>query len=43
MNGWLLDTHIWIWTITGSERLPDAVRALVDKDHARNTSRTESV
>jgi PIN domain nuclease of toxin-antitoxin system len=27
---YLLDTHIWLWYLTGSERLPGGLRAAVD-------------
>lgn len=30
---YLLDTHIWVWYLTGSERLPAPVRTAVDEAH----------
>ena len=29
MNGLLLDTHIWFWYLSGSDRLPAGIRTLV--------------
>ncbi len=31
MRGHLLDTHIWYWYISGSERLPAAIRNRLDE------------
>lgn len=30
MRGDLLDTHVWIWYLTGSPRLPTAIRHRID-------------
>lgn len=30
MSGYLLDTHLLLWAATGSERLPDTTRALLE-------------
>jgi PIN domain nuclease of toxin-antitoxin system len=31
MTGFLLDTHIWIWYVEGSPRLPPGLRRLLDR------------
>ena len=31
MSGYLLDTHIWFWYLTGSQRLPRRLRRLIDE------------
>ena len=31
LRGYLLDTHIWFWYLTGSERLPHGLRGLIDE------------
>lgn len=31
MTGFLLDSHIWFWYLTGSERLPAGIRTILDK------------
>ncbi len=28
----LLDTHIWIWNLAGSERLPDGFRTILSEE-----------
>lgn len=35
MNGFLLDTHIWLWHAFGDERLSPALRRLVDRTSDR--------
>ena len=30
MSRYLLDTHIWFWYLTGSQRLPERLRHLID-------------
>ena len=30
MRGLLLDTHIWFWYLTGSRRLPEAMRVAIE-------------
>ena len=31
MNGFLLDTHIWLWHALGDDRLPQGLRRLVER------------
>ena len=31
MNGFLLDTHIWLWYVGGDDRLPPGLRRLIDR------------
>ena len=31
LNGFLLDTHIWLWHLTTSARLPKGLRTLIDR------------
>lgn len=31
MSGFLLDTHVWIWYVDGSPRLPPGLRRLLDR------------
>lgn len=31
MKGFLLDTHIWLWYLGGSSRLPKGLRQLIDE------------
>jgi len=31
LNGYLLDTHVWIWYLQGTPRLPSSLRRLIDK------------
>lgn len=33
-QGYLLDTHVWLWYLAGSDRLPRSLRALVDESAA---------
>lgn len=30
MRGYLLDTHIWFWYLTGADPLPNSIRELID-------------
>lgn len=34
MTGFLLDTHVWIWYLDGSPRLPQGLRRLLDRSAA---------
>ena len=34
-EGYLLDTHVWLWHLGGSERLPERLRALIDSERER--------
>ena len=31
LNGFLLDTHVWFWHLTGSGRLPPSLRRAIDQ------------
>lgn len=35
MTAWLLDTHVWVWCLTGSPKLPVGVPELVRDDPNR--------
>ena len=35
MNGFLLDTHVWLWHLTTSARLPKSLRTLIDRGAER--------
>lgn len=34
-EGYLLDTHVWLWHLAGSEKLPQALRLLIDSEPGR--------
>jgi len=34
LNRFLLDTHIWFWYLTGSDRLPPGLRRVIDRESA---------
>lgn len=36
MTGLLLDTHIWYWYLSGSERLPTGLKNLLDSSPSRS-------
>lgn len=35
LSGYLLDTHIWLWYLVGSPRLPSGLRRLLDGEAER--------
>lgn len=35
LNGYLLDTHIWLWYLTTSDKLPRGLRAVIDRNADR--------
>lgn len=34
MTGFLLDTHIWLWYLSGSSRLPPSLMRLIDRSRS---------